>query len=83
MGGRLARPWECGNGERRGEFAARGDAELGEDAVEVRADRAVRDVELLSDLAVGEAFGGEVSDLEFLRGQLVAGGEVAPPARFP
>ena len=29
---------------------------------------------MLADLAVREAFGGEVSDLEFLRGQLVAGG---------
>ena len=57
-------------------------SELREDAVEVRADRAVGEAELLADLAVGEAFGGEVSDLEFLRRGLVAGGGVAPPARL-
>jgi hypothetical protein len=34
----------------------------------VGADRAVREVELLADLSVGEALGGEVGDLEFLRG---------------
>jgi hypothetical protein len=40
----------------------------------VGADGAVGEVELLADVAVGEAFGGEVSDLEFLGRQLVAGG---------
>jgi hypothetical protein len=43
----------------------------------------VGEVELLADFAVGEAFGGEVGDLEFLRGELVAGGGVAAPARLP
>src|SRR5215212_6773630 len=52
-------------------LAARGDAELGEDAIEVRADGAVRHVELLADLAVGEPRGGHAGDLQLLRRQLV------------
>ena len=65
------------------ELVASGNPELRVDPVEVRADRAVGEVELLADLAVREALGGEVRDLEFLRGQMVAGGGVAAPARFP
>ena len=52
-------------------------------SVEVRSDRAVRDVELSSDLAVGEASCGEMGDLEFLRGESIASSGVAPPARLP
>jgi hypothetical protein len=43
----------------------------------------VGEVELLADLAVGEAFGGEVSDLELLRRELVAGGRVGAAAGLP
>jgi hypothetical protein len=59
--------------ERSGELGAGRDSELREDAVEVGADRAVREVEALADLAVGEPFGREVGDLQLLCGQLVAG----------
>src|ERR671917_2376056 len=53
------------------QLAARGDAELGEDVVEVRADGAVRHVESLAYLAVGEPRGGQAGDLQLLGGQLV------------
>jgi hypothetical protein len=46
------------------------------------ADGAVREVEPLADLAVGEAFGGELRDLELLGGQLVASLGVSAPARL-
>jgi hypothetical protein len=45
--------------------------ELGVDAVEVRADSARGEVDLLADLAVGEPFGGQLGDLQFLRAQLI------------
>src|SRR5262245_691110 len=51
-------------------------AELGEDVVEVRPDRAMGEEELLADLAVGEALGGELGDLQFL------GCEPVPPVRL-
>src|SRR3954464_8780739 len=50
---------------------ARGDAELGEDAVEVGADRARREEEPLADLPVGQPVGGHPGDLELLVGELV------------
>src|SRR5918997_6370459 len=53
------------------QLAARGDAELGEDVVEVRADGAVREVESLAYLAVGEPRSGHAGDLQLLGGQLV------------
>jgi hypothetical protein len=68
--------------ERAGQFAARGDAELREDAIQVRADRAVREVQACADLTVGQAFGGELRDLQLLRGELVPRGGIAPSARF-
>src|SRR6516164_4749310 len=46
-------------------------AEFGEDPVQVRADGAVRKVELLTDLAVAQAFGGHLGDLQFLRAELI------------
>src|SRR4051794_31580202 len=64
------------------QLGAPGDAELREDPVQVRADRTVRDVELLCDLAVREALGGELRDLELLCGELVAGGGIAATARL-
>src|SRR6266568_2818112 len=58
--------------EGRIELGARGDAEFWEEPVEVRGDGAVGEVELLADLAVGEAGGCHLGDLEFLRCELVA-----------
>lgn len=46
--------------------SARGDAELGKGAVEVGADGAVREVELLADLAVSEPGGRHARDLQLL-----------------
>src|SRR5215212_10101000 len=57
--------------ERVAQLSARGDTELGEDVVEVRPDRAVRDVELLAYLSVGEAPVGNAGYLKLLRGKLV------------
>jgi hypothetical protein len=53
------------------EFGARGHAELGEELVQMGSDGPVRDVEPLSDLAVGQAVGRELRDLQFLRRQLI------------
>ena len=50
-----------------------GDAELGEDPVEVGAHGAMGQVEPLADLAVGQALGRELRDVQLVRGQLVAG----------
>jgi hypothetical protein len=47
-----------------------GDAQFGEAAVEVRADRAWGEEELLADLSVGQPAGGEPDDLLLLRGEL-------------
>src|ERR1700750_948313 len=62
-----------------GELNSGGDAEFRVDAVQVELDGAVGEVETLADLTVGEALGGELDDLEFLRRQLVdgVGGAVA------
>jgi hypothetical protein len=38
----------------------------------MRADRAVREVQALADLAVREAVCGKLGDLQFLRGELIA-----------
>jgi hypothetical protein len=46
--------------------------------LEVRADCAVREVQALADLAVGQDFGGELRDLQLLGGELVPGGGIAP-----
>jgi hypothetical protein len=46
----------------------------------VRADRPRRDEQLLSDRAVGQSFRGELGNLEFLGGELIAGFGVATPA---
>ncbi len=47
------------------------------------ADRSVRDEELKPDLAIAEAIGSHLSDLELLRGELVARLGDAAAARFP
>src|SRR4051794_35110937 len=62
------------------QLAARRDPELGEHAVQVRADRAMRQEEALADLPVGQALRRELSDLQLLGGQLVAGLGNAMPA---
>ena len=53
---------------------------FGIDAVEVGADGAVREVELLADLAVGEPLGRQLGDLQLLRRELIAG--VGPRRRL-
>src|SRR5439155_16195201 len=58
--------------ERRGEIGPRGDPELRKHAVEVRADRAMREVQPLADLSVRQPLCGELRDLQLLRGQLIA-----------
>src|ERR671914_533810 len=68
--------------ERISQFGSRGDPELGEDVLEVGADRAVREEELLADIPIGEPFGGEQGDLEFLRRELVAHYRRPPPTRL-
>src|SRR5258708_25281813 len=55
----------------RVKLAARRDSELREDPTQVVRDRPVRDVELLADLMVGQAFRGHLGNLELLTGQLV------------
>ncbi len=57
----------------RAELSSEGDPELGEDAVQVRADRPVGQVQPLRDVPVREPLGGELGDLQLLGGQLVAG----------
>src|ERR1700745_3773869 len=68
-----------------GELNSGGDAEFRVDAVQVELDGAVGEVETLADLTVGEALGGELDDLEFLRRQLVdgVGGAVAASTVAP
>jgi len=52
-------------GERGGQLAATGDPELGKQPIQVRADRAVREIEALADFAVGETVGRELCDLRW------------------
>src|ERR671931_572143 len=54
------------------ELPARGDAELGEDLVEVPFDGATADVQASRDLGVGESLADEANDLSLLRGELSA-----------
>ena len=54
----------------RCELRPRGNAELRENAVEVRAHRPMRDVQALANLAIGEALGSERRNLLFLLGEL-------------
>src|SRR3954454_13474612 len=59
--------------QRAAQLGPGGDPQLGEDPVQVAADRAVREVEPLPDLAVGQALRGHLGDLQLLPRQLVAG----------
>src|SRR5262245_19478623 len=56
--------------ERVTDLSARRDAELREEPVQVRAHRPVGEIEPLADLAVREALGRQLRDLELLRAQL-------------
>ena len=74
-----------GHGTRRehsAQLAPGGDPELREHPVQVRADRAMREVQPLADFAVRQALRGELSDLQLLRGGLVACRGDAAPAPF-
>ena len=53
--------------QQRAQLAARGDPELREDPVQVRADRAVREVQRLADVAVRQALRRQLRDLQLLR----------------
>src|SRR3954447_10634831 len=84
-------PASCGSGARgrsgtRAECRAqRGpgrDAQLGEDPVQMGAHGAVRQVEPLADLTVRQAFGGQLGDVELMRGEPVAGVRIAVWARL-
>ena len=68
--------------ERQGQLAARGDPEFGEHAVEMCRDRAVREVEPLSDLAVRETVGCELCDLQLLWCEAIARLRIAASARL-
>jgi len=72
-----------GRVEAGGELAAGGDVQLGEDAVQMRADGAGRQVEPLADFPVGQALGGEPGDLHFLRGEDGLRGRSRCVAAFP
>src|SRR5690242_20706715 len=72
-----------GRRQRSAELGARGDPELREDLVQVGADRPMRQEQALADLAVREPLGGELGDLQLLRGQLVARLGCPPPAPLP
>src|SRR5882757_2299517 len=66
----------------RGELGPGADGELGEDPVQVRAHRPVRQVQPLADLPVGQALGGQLGDAQLVRGELVAGVRAATGARL-
>src|SRR3954447_26194921 len=69
-----------GGGQSDAQLGPRGDPQLWESAVQVRADGAMREVEPLPDLAVREALCRELGDLQLLCGQLVARLRDATPA---
>src|SRR4051794_19243165 len=70
----------AGGCQRNAELSARGDPELREHLVQVGADRPMRQEQALADLAVRETLGGELGDLQLLRGQLIARLGCPPPA---
>src|ERR1700737_4316562 len=73
----------CCRRERRAQLSARSDAELREDPVQVGADRAMREVQALADLAVRQPVRRKLGYLQFLRRQLIASLRHAAPATFP
>ena len=64
------------------QLRSRSDAELREDPVQVEADRPMREEELLADVAVGQAVGGKLGDLELLWGELIECIGGSGPARL-
>src|SRR5215475_7368533 len=62
-----------------GQFGAGGDAELGEDLVEVVFDGSRADKQLRGDFPVGRPGGGQPGDLQLLGRELGKRGGVAPP----
>jgi len=64
------------------QFGARRDPEFGEEVIQMGANRAMRQIESLADLTVGESLGGPLGDLEVLRRELIArvGGAGTPSA---
>src|SRR6476619_6650277 len=70
-------------GERARQLAAPSDPELGEDPVQVGADRPMGQEESLSDLAVGHPLGGQLRDLGLLRRQTIAWLRRRTPAALP
>src|SRR5215510_2955531 len=62
-----------------GQLGAGGDAELGEDLVEVVFDGPRADKQLRRDLPVGRPGGGQPGDLQLLRRELGERGRVSPP----
>src|SRR3954452_6154785 len=69
--------------QHRAQLGSRRDAELRKGAVQVRADRAVREKQLLADLTVRQSLCGKLGYLKLLRGQLVASLGRAASAAFP
>jgi hypothetical protein len=67
------------------ELAAGGDAELGEDLAQVVLDGVGADEQPGADLGVGQALAGQLGNLGFLGGQLLAprGRRGAPASGFP
>jgi hypothetical protein len=59
-------------GQRGSQLIAGGDAEFWENAVQVRADRPVRQEQTLTYLAVGQTLRGQLGDLDFLRRKQLA-----------
>jgi hypothetical protein len=74
---------ERGRRQRSAQFSAGGDPELREHPVQVGADRAMREVQPLADLAVRQALCRKLSDLQFLCGQLIARLGNVTPLRSP
>src|SRR5258706_6465312 len=64
------------------QLGARGDAELREHPIQVRAHRPMTEVEARPDLAIGHAFRCEAGDLQLLRRQLVEDVDAAVASRF-
>jgi hypothetical protein len=63
---------ERARNQRTAQLTARRDPELREHPVQVRADRAMREVQSLTDRAVRQALCRKLGDLQFLRGELIA-----------
>src|SRR5258706_13480860 len=71
-----------GSAQRGVQLGARGDAELREPRIQVRAHRPMTEVEARPDLAIGETRGCEAGDLQLLRRQLVEDVDPAMASRF-